>query len=344
MTIVISPKVELVITDVDTSVFNFATNKATRISVLRDITIERDSSFITTTVSKVSNTSNRVPSVINTGTGGTLLKFTTYLKPITDGANVSCAEKLLWESLSATDVADSAVDSDVTFTSGNLNKLRELFFYFILDDGSYYKVSRGVVNAVTIDIDIQGIATAQWEISAIDYLYSQTPTTGTYKDSTQQVYVRNKLSTIALQVTSPGPVVTTYDLALVEGNLEIRNKLVFTGRPRVGQLNVVDGHYVESRVATFSCKCYLNTKAQGSSSLQSALNLFSTFDEVNSLSNTTLSIGGANNDFRVDVQMPTSKIRLGAPTIGFINTIEVFLSPQESAVGAGDEIKLIYNN
>ena len=187
MTIVISPKVELVITDVDTGVFNFATNKATRISVLRDITIERDSSFITTTVSKVSNTSNRVPSVINTGTGCTLLKFTTYLKPITDGANVSCAEKLLWESLSATDVADSAVDSDVTFTSGNLNKLRELFFYFILDDGSYYKVSRGVVNAVTIDIDIQGIATAQWEISAIDYLYSQTPTTGTYKDSTQQV-------------------------------------------------------------------------------------------------------------------------------------------------------------
>ena len=248
-------------TDADTTNFSYATNKATEISILKNISIDRSMITQVGRAGRVSATSNRVNSIINTGFDGATLKFTTYLKPVTDGGNVISAEKLLWESLSATNTADTAINSTIAFTSGNTNKLRELYFYLIFEDGTYYKVSRGVVASVEIDLDIQGIALANWTILALDASYSKTANlTGTPKVLTDKVYIRNRLSTLSLTLNA-----VPYQLAIVEANLTINNNPTLINRQRVGELFDPSGHYTGSRTVESKLKFYLDTKTDGNS-------------------------------------------------------------------------------
>ena len=183
MSIVISPLVRLVITDSDTTNFDYDINRATELSILREISIEKKMFSISGRAETVSSTSNRVPSFINTGYSGVKFSFKTYAKPIKDGSNVASSEELLWESLSATDTIKDNTTSKITFLSGNTNKLRELYFYFIYEDGTYYKIKQGVVVSAQIEIDINQITSITWEIVALDMEYVSTPNlTGTPKD------------------------------------------------------------------------------------------------------------------------------------------------------------------
>lgn len=340
MTIVISPKVRLVITDADVTNFDYGTNQATELAILRDIAVNRTMYSINARGETVSSTSNRVSETINTGYSHTTLTFSTYMKPITDGSNVVSAEKLLWESLSATDTTDTPSTSTIAFTSGNTNTLRELYFYLIYEDGTYYKVKQGVVQSVAISMDINQIAKATWKILALDIEYIGTSNlTGTAKDLTNAVFIRNKLSTVAINISG-----TNYDVAVLKGSFAIQNDVKPINRLRVGEVLTPEGHYTGARASKLDLSFYLNTKADGSSTLLSDLLGYSTITTVNTLSNITLSIGGTSNDLKIDVSMPTSKIKLIDPTVGLFNTVDVSIFPQEATVGAGDDLTLIYNN
>lgn len=339
MAIVIDSKVRLVITDADTTNFDYAVNKATELSILKDVTIEQSMLSMAMPSSTISATPRRVSRVYNTGYSGTKLTFKSYLKPILSGANVSSAEKLLWESLSATDTADTILNSTVSFTTGNTNKLRELFFYFIFENGSYYKISRGVVSAVSLDLAIDKIATATWQIDALDMEYVSSPNlTGTPQLNIDKTFIRNKLSTIDLNINA-----VTYNLAILKANLEIRNTTMLIGRDRVGEPTFFTGHYVTERESSSAISFYLNDKTDGSSALINSLLGSTTLDQLNSLANVSLFIGGSNNALNIEVQMPTAKIQSVDPNIGLLNSVGIVIYPQESVPGNGDEIKLIYN-
>jgi len=336
MAIVISPKIRLVIADADTTDFNFAVNKATEISVLKGIKVDRSMLSMVGPASRVSATSNRVATSINTGYGSVNFTFDTYMKPVTDSGNVTSPEKLLWESLSATNVSDTATTSTVAFTSGNTNKLRELYFYIIFDDGSYYKISKAVAVSVNISLDIKQIAKASWSFLGLDLDYITTPATETsVKDLTSSTFIRNKLSTVSID---------SYVLAILKGNIIIRNNVSLISRQRVGEILIPTGHYVGDRSSELNLSFYLDNKINGSTQLMSDLLAYTSLAGVNTLSNTTLSIGGTTNALKVDVNMPTSKIKLKNPTVGVFNTVDVTLIPQEATKGAGDEINLVYNN
>lgn len=340
MSIVISNKIRMVMTDSDTTNFDYGTNQATEISILGDITIDRSMNSMTVGASGVSATSNRVSTIINTGYSGTKLTFKTYLKPVTDSGNVSSPEKLLWESLAATDVADTASTSTVAFTSGNTNTLRELYFYLIFEDDSYYQIKQGVVASCTIDLDISKITTATWEILALDMLFEDSvAVTGTAKDMTSATFIRNKLSTVALNLST-----VDYDLAVLKANIQIKNLVHLIGRTRVGVITEVSGHYVADRTTSVDLSFYLNDKVDGSSDLITELLSYTNLEEINTTSNVVLSIGGSTNALKIDVNMPTSKLLLKNPKIGLYNTVDIQVIPQESNPGDGDEIELIYNN
>ena len=340
MSIVISPLVRLVITDADVTNFDYGTNQATEISVLKDITVQREMTVLQGKAERVSTTSNRVTSLINTGFGAVNLKFSSYLKPITDGGNVVSAEKLLWESLSATDTVDTASTSTIAFTSGNVNKLRELYFYLIYEDGTYYKIKQGVVASVDISIDINAIAKATWNIRALDLEYVGTSNlTGTAKDLTNAIFIRNRLSTLALGIGA-----TNYVVAITKGQFSIKNNVTIINRVKVGEILIPSGHYTGDRTTNLDLTFYLNTQADGSSTLVTDLLAYTTLTGVNTLTDTTLSIGGTGNALKIDIDMPTSKIRLKNPTVGLLNTVDVSIVPQESTIGAADELTLIYNN
>lgn len=339
MSIVLSSNIDLVITTADTTNFDYGTNKATEISILKGI--ELNKSFISKNLNnvRVSATSNRAESIKLLGFAGVSFKFKTYLKPITYGANVTSPEKLLWESLSATDVVDTTTTSTVDFTSSNTNRLRELYFYILFEDGSYYKVSQGVVSGVEIDISLDKIATATWDVYALDVEYISTSTSGNPRLLTDRVFLKNKLSTISLTGNSK-----TYDLAILKSKIKIQNTVIPISRARVGSLQTPTGHYVASRQVSADISCYLNNKNLGSDQLLNDLLSVSSLTAINTLFNAGISIGGSNNDLRIDVNMPTSKLAVTKPTVGQTNTVDFILHPQESTLGSADEISLIYNN
>jgi hypothetical protein len=340
MSIVISPLVRLVITDADVTNFNYGANQATEIAILRDISVDRKMTALNAAAERVSTTSNRVTTSVNTGYGAVKFEFSSYLKPITDVGNVVSAEKLLWESLSATDTTDTASTSTVAFTSGNTNKLRELYFYLIFEDGTYYKIKQGVVSSVQIDMDISRIAKATWEVLALDMEYVSTSNlTGTPKDLTNAIYIRNRLSTVAMNIAG-----TNYVVAITKGSFSIKNNVKMISRTKVGEILIPTGHYTGDRTTNLDLSFYLNTQTDGSSTLLTDLLTYTTLTGINTLTNTTLSIGGSSSALKIDVPMPTAKIKLKNPTVGLYNTVDVSIMPQESTKGSADELTLVYNN
>ena len=336
MSIVISPKVRLIVSQADTTDLDFALNKATEISILKDITINRTTLSRSASRSTVSSTSNRVPTHVNEGYSPVTLQFSTYMKPVTQGNNkVQASEKLLWESLSGATTTNTITESTILFTSGNINKLFELYFYLVFDDGSYYKVNRGVVNTANIEIDISNIAKVTWSITALSMSYVKTPDlTFNQRLNTGDSYIRNKLSTLSL-----GGV----PLAITKANVVISNTVQIISRQRVGELTVPTGHYVTDRSVSCNLGFYLNTDALSTADLMNNLESYTDLSGINTLTNIGISIGGTSTP-KVEINMPTSKIRLNSGSVGVKNTVELIIVPQESVTGAGDEINLVYYN
>jgi hypothetical protein len=341
MSIVISPLVRLVIAKADTTNFDFGTNEATEISILKEINIERSMSSILSRAETVSSTSNRVASNINVGYSHVNFSVTTYCKPVIDGANITSADKLLWESLSATDTIDNPTTSTISFITGNTNKLRELYFYLIYEDGTYYKISRGVVSSVEIDVDINGIAKNTWNIQALDIDYIGTSNlTGSAKDLRDTTtFIRNKLTTLALGIGG-----TNYTLAVTKAKVSIINDVKIINRSRVGEIAIPNGHYVGTRLSKIDLSFYLNTQTNGSSTLLSDLMAYTTLDDINTLGSTILSIGGSSSDIKVNISSPTCKLKLVNPTVGLTSTVDISLHPQESTLGLGNDISIFYIN
>ena len=110
----------------------------------------------------------------------------------------------------------------------------------------------------------------------------------------------------------------------------------------MGEIFTPTGHYVGDRLCKLQLNFFLNTQTDGTSTLMSDLLAYSTLSDINTTANVVLSLGGASNNKRIDVHLPTSKIVLDDPTIGLFNNVSITLYPQESSLGAGDEINIDY--
>jgi len=167
MAIVISSNVRLVVSTTDTTTIN---NNTTELAILKGITIQGGTQYSSYSRSGVSNENGRAVHSVVDGKSDVTLTFKTHVKSAVD-TNVTHPEKLLWESLTSTDVVETPTSSSVTFTS-NTNQLRELYFYIIFDDGTYYKVSKGVVASADIGLDLKTLTTITWTIKALSYSYN----------------------------------------------------------------------------------------------------------------------------------------------------------------------------
>ena len=341
MSIVISPDIRLILATDNNTTLDRDVNEATELRILKDISVTKGTTSIVGDAGGVGTSINKVPHYRNTGYSGVSLQFSTYLKPVTNyfGFNVA-AEQLLWESLSSTDVTQVPTSSTVNFTSGNSNQLRELFIYLVMEDGSYHVFNNAVVTGVEIEIDINQITMAKWSIAALssEYKTSSPLTETSLNDFTEAPGLRNKLSTIALNLDS-----VDYNLAITSGNITISNDVVLKNRIKVGEISSPTGHYVSSRSSQASITCYLNTKSDGSSALVNKLAGFSNLTQINQSVNATIALGGSSNDLKVSVNIPTGKIVSSDPGVGLLNTMSFNLIPQESTLGAGDEINIVYD-
>ena len=180
------------------------------------------------TVSESGATSRRGRLLFNDSLAPVEWSLSTYARPTSSGSKARCIEEALW----AMYVGATTFDSDTGVFSGTaspatantfggtttntfnltqsdvsaMSELFEIYFMFKPTGGTnkVYKITKAAVNSVTIDFDIDGIATIQWSGFGSELsdegttIVSPTITAGI---ASSENFIRNRISTVAMSRT-----------------------------------------------------------------------------------------------------------------------------------------------
>lgn len=133
----------------------------------------------------------------------------------------------------------------------------------------------------------------------------------------------------------------TYNIPITGGEININNNVTFLTPDELGIVNKPIGHFTGTRAITGNLTAYLRS---GTSTDASGLirDLYNSSDDVTASFALVLDIGGAGNDPRVTLTMPTAHISI--PTIDtqdvISTTIEFMAVPSD--LGATDELTIAY--
>ena len=287
----------------------------------------------------------------------------TYIRPFTEGASDYASghkhlvEEALWAHLVGTGVFDTSAktfanctadgtDLDISFSNSNVAQLGEFTMVFVLEPGDsrekIYTLAKCVVNEVTIDFDIEGIATASWSGFFQTLTESGTdPGDATHLDDgvdSTTNYIANKLSTCVVAATGDqaGLSALTYDdIALTGGSITISNNISYLTPNTLGSVNTPLGHVTGTRTVSGNLTMYLSD--DGSNSI---VDLFEDSTSVTQDFTLDIKIGGATGN-RLELDM--NNVHLEVPSLSFddIISVDVAFHALPATLDATDEINNI---
>jgi len=237
----------------------------------------------------------------------------------------------------------------IDFNSSNKTTLGTANIYFALGkantgtDDSIYKLSKCCVNEVSIDFDIDGIATLAW--SGMGTIISDEETTmpsGTIinegTDSTSN-FIRNRLTSMTA-VSSLGGSAVTYDLTLTGGNITITNNMTFLTPETLGVVNQPLGHVTGTRNIAGSFTCYLNRDTNSSAELFEKL-ITNNTTVTNSFA-LQFNIGGSTGTPRIEFDLDQCHLEVPAHSIEDVISVEASFHALPSSVEGTDEVEIRY--
>jgi hypothetical protein len=246
----------------------------------------------------------------------------------------------------------SASGSTINFGQSNKTTLGTADFEFILNSGDtsedkVYKITECVVNEVTIDFDLDGIATAQWSgFGTLITDEASTPTATTVSEDATATdnMIRNRLSAVTITGASPSQV---YDITLTGGSITISNNITYLTPETLGQVNTPLGHVTGTRTVTGTLNCYLNNESAAANST----GLFEDMVEDNKSSRKTsfdvaLFIGGETgsgvlNGPGMKITMPTCHFEIPTHNFDDIISLETAFHALPSTHDGTNEISAI---
>ena len=199
--------------------------------------------------------------------------FSTYIRPFKSGGGNSggehaaahhhMVEEALWNALAgsgavgATGTALTAdgTDANIAFTNSNKVALDTFDLFFELGSGkaspTIYKIEGCVVNELSIDFDIDGIATANWSgmgkiITEESSMSTATIFEGTAAADTNN-FIRNRLTDLTVtndvfETTANGAVSSSATVTLAAGSDLIKvGQNVFAAGTAVGTVSAISG-------------------------------------------------------------------------------------------------------
>ena len=199
--------------------------------------------------------------------------FQTYIRPFKSGGAGSggehasvhhhMVEEPLWNALagsgavgaSGTALTADGTDANIAFTNSNKVALDTFDLFFEMGTGkanpTIYKIAGCVVNEVSIDFDIDGIATANWSgmgkiISEESAMTTATIFEGTAAADTNN-FIRNRLTDLTLtndvfETTANGAVSSSASVTLAAGSSLIKvGQAVFAAGTAVGTVSAISG-------------------------------------------------------------------------------------------------------
>ena len=199
--------------------------------------------------------------------------FQTYIRPFKSGGAGSggehsavahhMVEEPLWNALagsgavgaSGTALTADGTDANIAFTNSNKVALDTFDLFFEMGSGkassTVYKIEGCVVNEVSIDFDIDGIATANWSGMGKIITEETSMTTATKYEGTAAAdtnnFIRNRLTDLTLtndvfETTANGAVSSSASVTLAAGSSLIKvGQAVFAAGTAVGTVSAISG-------------------------------------------------------------------------------------------------------
>jgi len=332
------------------------------------------------TISEAGITSRRARLLFNDNLAPVEWSMSTYARPFSSGSPIrtTSPEDPLWAMLMGADtyasnqqqfsnsIVSQNVNNHVTgasatntwdFSGSNTSSFgtstSKVNIYFAFQDGSnvqVYKCADSVVNSVTCDFDIEGIATLQWSgfgQSLIDETTTVPTATITEGLTETSNFIRNRISTVDLEWAqashSPNP--DTYSIILTGGSFSIENNINYLVPEELGLVNKPLANITGARSISGNLTCYLDTDIANSKSGELFADLVADTTTVRNTFNMAVNIGGsdaAGPNFTLD--LPTAHLEVPVINVEDLLTLDVTFHGQVSGgdVGNTDEATIIY--
>jgi len=305
---------------------------------------------------------NRGQRAFNTSLEAVEVSFSTYLRPFTDTANNdahNCTEAILWNALVSDTRSDNTddngginYDSDnftITTNDSEKNQLLKLYAYFhFTDSGLTYKLSEFCVDSVTIDFDIDGIATANWtgyatSISEVGATYPDTSGTDYVPANVDADFILNRLTTLTATSDVSGSS-KAYTFAITGGSFTYSNNITYTIPEELGKVNDPVQHFTGTRSISGSLTAYLASGGtldteQVYADMLTDIN--SASPEITNSFDIDLKIGGGTAPY---VQLNIDQAHFELPTVDVADVVGVTMNftGLESSLGSSDEMTIEY--
>jgi hypothetical protein len=277
-----------------------------------------------------------------TGTGGTATE-TKNINTLVLDAGVSGAGQEIQGNENIFNMSKSNVSS----LSDSWN------IYFGFEDGTniqYYRLDSSVVNSMSVDFDIDGIATISWsgfaralaDAGTSKPAVLNTPISGGLTTTTN--FIRNRVSTVSLKRTDVSPD-DTYNLVLTGGNFTIENNINYLTPEELGVVNGPLANITGARSVSGSMTCYLDNDQAASKSGELFADLVSDTATIRNVFDLGLNIGGvAAGTPRLVFDLPTAHVEIPTINVEDLLTLEVNFHGQVKAgdVDNTNEARIIY--
>jgi len=356
-------------------------NKVWEIPVLDGFSFSQSMNSTEITINEAGSTSRRARLLFNDSLAPVEWSFSTYARPFVsagttspatpgvadDSATVHAVEECMWAMFMGADTCTSGVfqnssvgspaaainapggsSSTFDFSASNVSSFTDNWnIYIVIQEtgatAQVFKLEKAACNSVTMDFDIEGIATFQWSgfARAISDQGSTVPTRTIYEKITDTgTFIRNRLSTLSLVRTDVSPDVT-YDIVLTGGSINFENNITYLTPEELGKVNQPFANITGTRSISGNVTCYLDTGNGKSNALWAALSADTT--TVRNVFDMAVKVGGATGN-RVEFDLPTAHVEI--PTIGVedLLTLDVAFHGQVASgnVDSTNEATIIY--
>lgn len=264
-----------------------------------------------------------------------------------------------WASTS-TGVYSTTSNLTIDFAKSNKTALRTFEMFFAMSSTSntaapdtVYKLSDAVVNSVTIDFDIEGIAQLQWSGFAKNISHSNTfPTALTTALKVDEAinstnsFIRNRLTTANVSTTMAeygGSVGTPkfYNIILTGGSITIENNITYLTPEELAKVNIPLGHVTGTRSVSGTFTAYLDDDMAANSSGALFRNMVANTTKDRNDFPITFSIGGASAP-KVEFIIPDAHLEIPTHSIEDVISVEVNFNALPTDIANTNEMSIKY--
>lgn len=326
------------------------------------------------TVNEAGVTSRRARLLFNDALAPVEWSFSTYARPqlVASPNLVRPVEEALWALWAGADTytdntavftqtavsPNIAVNAcDATTNTFNLNGSNissfasgwKVYFQFVPTGGTaqVYICNDIVVNNVTMDFDIDGIATLQWSGFAGTITDNATATVAATESSASELditdtgsFIRNRISTVDITRTDTSPD-DTYTIVLTGGSINFENNISYLTPEELGKVNIPIANITGSRAISGNLTCYLDTGAGKSAALFN--DLVGDTSTVRNTVDMAVNVGGTGTP-SISFDMQFAHLEIPVINVEDLLTLDIAFhgQPQSGDVDNTNEATIVY--